>query len=96
MENDSRLIMPGDRVKVFNGNVYIDDITTPLSITIQWATVIQRYGKKSGYYFDDNDVKTTCRYPDVIDVLFDGEELVSHGHFTNGVVEYEEMFILSR
>jgi hypothetical protein len=63
---------PGTRVKVFDHRLYKDDKTTPLSITMQPATVLKRY-KYPGYPHED-----------VVDVEFDyrlGE--VSKAHFIN-------------
>ena len=70
-------IIHGSRVKVFDHRRFKNDVDTPLSVTIRPATVVCRYGMKykiSGY-----------RYPDLIDVIFDGETNISHAHFTHGV-----------
>jgi hypothetical protein len=67
----------GTRVKVFNARVYRDDKSTPLSITMQLGTVVRRYG-----YWNWNHRWT---YPDMVDVLFDSDPVVSRGHFTDGV-----------
>jgi len=74
--------MPGDKAKVFDWGLFKDDITTPKSITMQSATVVCRYGKKSKTI----DQEGYWLYPDLVDVRFDYRpELVSHGHFTNGI-----------
>lgn len=82
MNNDSRNIMPGDRVKVFDGALFEDDITTPLAITFLPGTVVCRYGKKDRAI----DQEGYWLYPDLVDILFDHRpKHISHGHFTNGV-----------
>jgi hypothetical protein len=76
--------MPGDRVKVFDHRLFVDDIKTPLFMTMQPATVVRRYGIPDKKY-------PICGislgpYPDVVDVVFDREpDRESKGHFTNGV-----------
>jgi len=73
-----RLLYPGTRVKVFDWRLYEDDISTPLTLTMRDATVVQWYGMRSPY--------SGMIYPDLIDVEFDykpGE--VSHGHFSSAV-----------
>jgi hypothetical protein len=64
---------PGTRLKVFNSRVYQNDVDTPLSMTMQWATVVHWYGEETRF----------GRYPSLIDVVFDGETRVSSGHFTD-------------
>ena len=72
------MIMPGDRVLVFDSTLFRDDKSTPISFTVRPATVLRRYGKHS-----------CCKrwtYPDLVDVLFDHRpKQESKGHFTNGV-----------
>lgn len=93
MSNDPRNIMPGDRVRVFNSRVYKDDKSTPLSVTMQLATVLCRYGKKYIHHFNQviDDYGYTIGepdvwiYPDLVDVKFDNDERISHGHFTNQI-----------
>lgn len=72
-------IIHGSRVKVFDHRRFIDDVTTPLNVTIRPATVVCRYGRK--------DIITghEYTYDDLIDVIFDGEFEISHAHFTHGV-----------
>jgi hypothetical protein len=65
----------GDRVKVFDHLLFKDDKSTPLSLTMQPATVIRANYKRS-----DGE--------EMIDVLFDRMNRVpkeSHGHFIWGV-----------
>jgi hypothetical protein len=71
-------LMPGDRVLVFDPQLYVDDRKTPLSITMKPATVVRRYGRRSETY--------QGVHPDLVDVLFDHRpERESRAHFTNGV-----------
>ena len=92
MKNDPRNILPGDRVKVFDPRLFKDDVTTPLSFTMQAGTVVSRYGQKTVSYanvcYDDYGAKfgepDVWLYPDLIDVLLDRDGKVSHGHFTTG------------
>ena len=70
---------PGDRVKVFDMLLFVDDVTTPLSLTMQPATVIH------GNY---TDPKRRGDDEEMIDVRFDREDRrikESHGHFAWGV-----------
>jgi hypothetical protein len=87
------VILPGTRVNVFDPRLFVDDVTTPPSHTMQPATVLRRYGKKvishSNVAYDDHggsygepDVWT---YPDLVDVVFDHDGRESNGHFTRGV-----------
>lgn len=72
-----RILMPGDRVEVFDNTLFCDDISTPLSVTMKPATIVCRYGRKSQFGI----------YPDLVDVVFDHRpERVSKAHFTNFVV----------
>ena len=67
---------PGDRVIVFDHRLYINDKKTPLSKTMQPATVIMWYGKRSIFGWVDGSL---------IDVTFDRDGRRSNGHFTNFV-----------
>ena len=70
-------VFPGTRVKVFDHRLFKDDKTTPLSETMQLATVVQRYGRRNAF-------DSTFVFPDLIDVEFDyrpGE--ISRSHFTD-------------
>jgi hypothetical protein len=40
---------PGTRLKVFNSRVYQNDVDTPLSMTMQWATVVHWYGEETRF-----------------------------------------------
>lgn len=67
-------LMPGDVVTVFDRKLFIDDIKTPLNITMQKAIIVKRYGiikSVLGY-----------RYEDLIDVVFLHDGRLSKGHFT--------------
>lgn len=81
MHNDPRNIMPGDKVKVFDTALYINDKTTPSNVTWKTAIVMCRYGKKSKAI----DMEGFWTYPDLVDVRFEHSGRVSHGHFTDGV-----------
>lgn len=72
------MLYPGTRVKVFDCRLYTDDVSTPLTMTMQDATVVRWYGMRSPH--------SGMIYPDLIDVEFDykpGE--VSHGYFSSTV-----------
>lgn len=71
-------ILPGARVRVFDYRLYQDDVSTPRSETMQPATVVARYGKRSQY-------DTRWIYSDLVDVEFDHRTGISHGHFTDYV-----------
>lgn len=75
---------PGTRVEVFDSLLYINDIITPLSITVRPATVVKWYGYISEYMKREYGYKNAC-YPSLIDVKFDHRERVSTGHFTTFV-----------
>lgn len=67
-------IMPRDRVQVFDPRLFENDKSTPISVTVKPATIVQRYGKMS--LFDS-------RYSDLVDVRFDHRpNEISIGHFT--------------
>ena len=77
-------ILPGSRVKVFDGRLFVNDKATPLSVTMKPATVVKRYGYRSEY-------NREWVYPDCVDVIFDHwPERVSKGHFTNCVERMKE------
>jgi hypothetical protein len=69
---------PGDRCMVFDHRLFVDDNKTPLTKTMQPATVVRRYGKRSGY-------QPAWKYPDLVDVIFDHDGRESRGHFTDSV-----------
>lgn len=73
------MIYPGSRVKVFRHQIYKNDVDTPLSMTMQTATVLCRYGFRS-------KIEPSWIYEDCVDVQFD-DGTISHGHFTSGVEE---------
>lgn len=77
------MIMPGDRVLVFDHTLYVNDELTPLIVTMRPATVVCRYGK---VYSDPPE-----QYPDLVDVQFDHweEGKISKGHFTDGVTPFK-------
>ena len=72
--------LPGTRLKVFDSRRFIDDVSTPLSMTMRPATVMRWYGALARTYGDD---LVLGPYQSLIDVKFDGERQISHGHITN-------------
>ncbi len=73
-------LFPNDRVLVFDSRLYKDDVSTPLSMTMKPATIVNRYGSLKKDYVSGS----LGPYPDLIDVVFDHRpEEVSKGHFTN-------------
>ena len=85
MESDPRDILPGDRVMVFDARLFVDDVKTPLSMTMQPATVLRRYGFRS-IPIPSCDLPSWI-YEDVVDVKFDRDGRESKGHFTSYVEE---------
>jgi len=74
-------LFPGDRVMVFDSRSYVDDVITPISMTMKPATIVSRYGKLKEHYKTCDYVSGP--YPDLIDVIFDHRpNEVSKGHFT--------------
>ena len=73
-------IWPDDRVMVFDNLLFKNDRTTPLSVTMQPATVLRRYGYESPMF---------GKYPDLIDVRFDHDGRESKGHFTERIRKLE-------
>jgi hypothetical protein len=72
-----KTMWPGTRVKVFDHRLFVDDKSTPLSVTMKPATVVCWYGYESRF----------GRYSDLIDVVFDHRpDEVSHRHFSDGVL----------
>lgn len=81
--NDISKIIPGAKVLVFDSSVFVDDVTTPLSVTMRPATVLRRYGCKSKHF---------GRYSDLLSVRFD-DGSISCGHFIEGVelIDYRKL-----
>jgi len=79
---DCSNIMPGDRVLVFDPQLFRDDVTTPLSYTMRPAVVLRRYGRRAEHY-PISDM-TLGPYPDLVDVIFLHRGL-SRSHFTDSV-----------
>lgn len=67
-------VMAGCRVLVFDSRRFVNDVATPLSVTLRPATVIRRYKRRSfgGRGMDD-----------LVDVRYDGEDRISRGHFVS-------------
>lgn len=60
----------GERCLAFNHRIYVDDKTTPISITMQPGTVVnRRTEERSGRL--------------LADVLFDSDPRISKGHFVD-------------
>jgi hypothetical protein len=78
------MILPGSRVLAFDSRLYRDDVSTPSAVTIMLATVVRRYGKMRLRLTEDCILGP---YPDLVDLLFDHNPRVSHGHFTDGIEE---------
>lgn len=73
-------IQHGDRVLVYDYRGFLDDRKTPRAALMRPATVVCRYGYVTDYG------SGPCRYPDLVDVIFDHRpETVSSGHFTEYV-----------
>lgn len=68
----------GDRVIVFDPQLFVDDKITPPATTHKLATIIRgNYSADSGLGYINHDL---------IDVTFDHRpEIVSHAHFANYV-----------
>lgn len=60
----------GMRVSVFDHRLYRDDVSTPLTVTMQPATVLRRYRKQGA---------------ELVDVRFDRDGRESKGHFVDFV-----------
>lgn len=72
------MIKEGSRVKVFDHRLYSDDITTPLSVTMKEATVVEVYQEKKNLKFSQM----------VADVIFDYRpNEISQAHFVHQIVE---------
>ena len=72
------MILPGSRVVVFDPQLYVDDVRTPLSVTLNEAIVVARYGYRSERF---------GIYPDLVDVKFLHNGRLSKAHFTDYVIE---------
>jgi len=88
--NNRKLIefLPKDRVKVFDHKKYKNDVSTPLSYTMRTGTVICVRGQLAEKY-PINGI-TLGPYPNLIDVLFDGDLNVSEGHFAEYVEKIDK------
>lgn len=63
-------VQTGMRVTVFDHRLYVDDVKTPLSVTMQPGTVVRVYRQKGS---------------DLVDIKFDRDGMVSKGHYADGV-----------
>ena len=57
----------GDHVKVFDSRLFVDDVKTPLSVTMKAAVITKIYNLQE--------------YNTVCDVIFDHDNRKSKGHF---------------
>jgi len=76
-----RTFYPGTELVVFDPSLYVDDIKTPLSITLQRATVVCWYGQRANKLLGD------YVYPSLIDVRLRRNGKISRGHFTDCIRE---------
>jgi hypothetical protein len=61
-------IKEGSRVKVFDPRLFVDDFKTPLSMTVQPATVLRRRMSPCLDYCALPRLRYTNRFDDVVDV----------------------------
>lgn len=80
MSGTADSIAEGARVIVFDPRLYVDDARTPLSVTMQPATVLRRYLKS---WRRDISRGPVMGYDDVVDVRFDHDGRESRAHFTS-------------
>jgi hypothetical protein len=73
-------LFPGARVRVFDAKLFRNDRSTPLSMTMQRATVVRWYGQLEMRY---SDGLTFGPYDSLIDVVFDHDGRLSRGHFAD-------------
>lgn len=74
-----RKIATGARLLVFDSRLFIDDVTTPLSMTMQPCTVTRgNYSKRSSLGYVEHDL---------IDVRFDRDGKESRAHFAASAEE---------
>ncbi len=74
---------PNKRVKVFDPTLFIDDVKTPLTVTMKEATIVRWYGMWNwdhSYYYDS-----------LIDVIFDHRGL-SRSHITTFVKDINHAY----
>ena len=94
----SHEFIPGDRILVFDHRLFKDDVSTPLSVTMQPATIVRRYGKKyklprSEYCRCEAILRENCTcepkywlYKNLVDVIFDSNPNEERqGFFTYGI-----------
>lgn len=74
--------LPGTRVLVFDARLYTNDTDTPVSRTMQPATVLRWYGTVRCAITKD---LTLGPYSSLIDVRFDRDGKESRAHFTDHV-----------
>lgn len=82
-ESEGTMIVPGSRVLVFDHLLFVDDKSTPISVTMKPAIVLRRYGRRC------HPALGNWCYPDLVDVQFDHRPNESHCHFTEGVEEIQ-------
>lgn len=79
-----KTFFPGTRVKVFDPSLYVDDVKTPLLVTVKEGIVKKWYGSLKNVIIPvDLELGP---YESLIDVEFDYKpNNISHGHFTDYV-----------
>jgi hypothetical protein len=76
---------PGTKVLVFDRRLYVDDIVTPLSLTMKEATVLRWYGTRPSRSSASSTYPGKLPgppYDSLIDVVFAYDSWESRGHFT--------------
>ncbi len=68
----------GDRVLVFDSRWFVDDVSTPLSMTMRPAVIV-------GLFHCKCHGSPDCKGENCASVRFDGEEHESRGHFLSGL-----------
>lgn len=72
----------GRRALVFDSLLFVDDVKTPLSMTMKPARIVCNYGYRQTTFAGE---PVDWKYPDCVDVVFDHRPGLSRGHFTKGI-----------
>jgi len=84
-KSEANNFVEGDRVKVFDYTLFINDIKTPLSHTMRPAVVVCHYGYVSEW-LEKEVGREAAKYDDIIDVIFDHRpNKISKGHLVSHV-----------
>ncbi len=82
IKNENETFYPGTRVMAFDYQIYIDDVRTPISMTVKPATVMCWFGERSCMGWTNGDL---------VDLQFDHRpEKISRSHFADGVEKIGE------